>query len=161
MFGLRLGDFSQGVPGIEKDPASNGVFSNHGRGRLDLQARDFRVGVEQFGAEMTSVFEQASAEQLKKGRLAFVRFVLRELAGLSAGARDARKAPSLLGDLAVDFSVPSELADAQRTVRRSRELVQKAIAAHDFKRARFLCLVDERARAEVVQLRAKYRLPDS
>jgi hypothetical protein len=120
-----------------------------------------REYVEQFGAEMTSVFEQAASERLKKGRLAFAGFILRELAGLGVGARDARKAPSLLGDLAVDFSVPADLANAQRTVRRSKELLQKAIAAHDFKQARFFCQVDERARGEVTRLRAKYRLQDS
>ena len=31
---------------------------------------------DQFGAEMTSVFEQAAQEQLTKGHLAFVRFIL-------------------------------------------------------------------------------------
>ena len=120
-----------------------------------------RQYADQFGAEMTSVFEQAAAEQLKKGTLAFVRFALRELIGLGVGARDARKAPLLLEDLKVDFSLPPDLADAQRVVRVCKEKMQKAIAAHDFKKARFFCLVDERAREEVRRLRAKYRLQDS
>jgi hypothetical protein len=120
-----------------------------------------RQYADQFGAEMTAVFEQAAEEQLQRGYLAFARFVLRELAGLATGARDARKAPSLLGDLAVDFSVPPELADAQRMVRISKEQMQRAIAKNDFKKARFFCLVDERARGEVMRLRAKYRLPDA
>lgn len=120
-----------------------------------------RQYADQFGAEMISVFEQAAEEQLKNGRVAFVRFVLRELAGLAAGARDARDSARLLDELAVDFSLPPELADAQRMVQRSKELMQKAIVAHDFKKARFFSLVDERARDEVRRLRAKYRLRDS
>lgn len=43
--------------------------------------------VEQFGAEVTSVFVQASADHLKQGRMAFLRFVIRELAGLAGSPR--------------------------------------------------------------------------
>jgi hypothetical protein len=120
-----------------------------------------RSYADQFGSEMTSVFEQAAAEQWKKGRLAYVRFVFRELMGLVTGARDARNSAFLVGGLAVDFSIPPDLADAQRMVRVSKEQMQKAIATHDFKKARFFSLVDERARIKVRRLRAKYRLPDS
>lgn len=125
---------------------------------LRMYPRDY---AEQFGVEMTSVFEQAAVEHWKKGRLAFVRFVFRELTGLAARAREARKAAFLVGDLAVDFSVPPELADAQRMVQYSKEQMQKAIATNDFKKARFFCLVDERARVKVQRLRAKYGLPGS
>jgi hypothetical protein len=123
---------------------------------LRLYPRDY---VAQFGAEMTSVFEEASAEQWKRGPLAYVMFVLREIAGLAGGARDARNAAFLVGDLAVDFSIPADLADAQRAVRISREQMKKAMVAQDYKKARFFCLVDDRASVKVQQLRAKYRLP--
>jgi hypothetical protein len=125
---------------------------------LRMYPRDY---ADQFGAEMTSVFEEAAAEQWRKGLLPFVRFVFWELAGLAAGAQDAHKAPLLERELAVDFSVPPELADAQRAVEYSKQQMQKAIATHDFKKARFFCLVDERARLKVQWLRAKHRLPDA
>jgi hypothetical protein len=52
-----------------------------------------RQYADQFGQEMTSVFEQAAAEQLKKGRFAFARFVIYELAGLVTGARCPQRRP--------------------------------------------------------------------
>jgi hypothetical protein len=125
---------------------------------LGMYPRDY---ADQFGAEMSSVFEQAAAEQWKKGLLPFARFVFCELAGLAAGAQDVRNAPLLERELAVDFSVPAELADAQRAVEYSKQQMQKAIAAHEFKKARFFCLADERARVKVQRLRSKYRLPDA
>ena len=78
-----------------------------------------REYADQFGSEMISVFEQAASEQRRLGSVAFVRFIFRELFGLAAAARDVREAPLLIGRLAVDYSVPAELADAQRAVESS------------------------------------------
>ena len=87
-----------------------------------------REYADQFGAEMTFVFEQAAAEQGRLGSVAFVHFIFRELFGLAAAARDAREAPLLIGRLAVDYSVPAELADAQRAVETTKQAMQKALA---------------------------------
>ena len=118
-----------------------------------------RQYTDQFGQEMTSVFGQAAASELKKGRFAYGRFVLHELASLVVGARDARGASLLLGALAVDYSLPADLIDAQRAVESAKAGMQKAIATNDFKAARDLCHADEIARDEVCRLRGKYRLP--
>lgn len=117
-----------------------------------------REYAEQFGAEMTWVFEQVAAEQRKRGSVAFVRFIFRELLGLVAWARDAHEAPLLIGRLAVNYSVPAELADAQRAMETTKQEMQKAIIAHDFKKARLLSFEEENARDDVRRLRSKYGL---
>lgn len=125
---------------------------------LRMYPPDYR---RQFGDEMASVFERAAADHLQKGPIELLRFAARELFGLAFGARDAWRAPLLIEQVGADFSVPADLADAQRLVTRCKSHLEEAIVARDFKKARFLCLVEERAREDVRRLRAKYRLPEA
>jgi len=146
---------------------------------LRLYPRDYRA---RFSAEMTSAFEEAAAEHRQRGRGASVRFVAKELAGLLAGAAVEWMAKSVTDDTVrgrnlpdrqrmrppgvswedhygnPPLDVPEDVREAQRCVDASVAGMVRAIADHEFKKARFYSLAERKASERLRVLREKYEL---
>ena len=118
---------------------------------LELYPANFRAT---FGAEMSVVFEQALAQQGKRGRWWLVRFAVREIAGLVAGAARERGLHGAAGQCD-DLPFPSDIAGAERYIEAVGRRIVHAIAHHDFAGARYYDLQDRKARALLMQLRAQ------
>ena len=119
---------------------------------LVLYPADFRA---QFSAEMVTVFEQAAAQRRGRGRTCVLRFFVKEMLGLLAGAARER----VFHDDAIrahdDFPFPSDVAGAERYLEIvSRRLIH-AIANHEFTNARYYDQQDRKARALLTELRAR------
>ncbi len=123
---------------------------------LHLYPRKFR---ETFGEEMMQVFQEAACERRKQGPIAYGSFVMRETLGLLLGVPGAwlGHQPALP---AVQSSVPTNIAEAQRCIDASIEGMVKAIAHHQFKKARFYSLAERKAREKLRRLKEIYGISD-
>jgi hypothetical protein len=120
-----------------------------------------------FGAEMESVFERGRQVH-RASRVAYARFVAKELCGLIPGALRARLRDEPCEGLlhegpATATNVPAEIVPEE--VARPRDLVtayldhlKSAIARRQFERARFYSTQDLRAREGLRLARKKYGL---
>ena len=121
----------------------------------------------EFGPEMSAVFAEVATEQRKQGRMAFLGFVLAELAGLmtaAAGEHLARRRTEL--DLCkmrppwvsreVYAAALDEVIAAQRMVDFNLGRMQQAIGRCDFLRARFYSDEDRKAREHLRVVRRRY-----
>lgn len=115
---------------------------------------------DQFGEEMTGVFEQASRDARSHGWAWYFRFNFGEFAGLIGGAASAwferRLAPAAPGTALASNELPSELVVAQRQVQATIAGMVHAIANHQFERARVLSYEERKAREHLRVLREKY-----
>lgn len=133
---------------------------------LRLYPREFR---ETFGAEMSAVFEQAAPEARRAGWWASVRFFVRELGGLVAGAAAAwacRRGPALdlrkmrppdVSHRAYAAAV-DEVLEVRKLVSSNLVRMQQAIARRDFVQARFYSGEDYKAREALRRVERKYRI---
>lgn len=119
---------------------------------LEMYPAGFRA---QFGAEMADVFAQAAAHAGGQGRARLLRFVMKELSGLIAGAMRERVLHSRRAPAAGELAFPSNIAEAESYQRIVSERVIAAIANHDFENARYYDLQDRKARALLADLRAQ------
>lgn len=117
---------------------------------LGLYPMEFQV---QFGGEMLTVFQQASAEHRESGYGHLLLFALREMAGLFAGAARARAADARASGGCADLPFPSDIGSAEKYVELVSRRLIRAISSHDFPKARFYDVQDRRARALLARLR--------
>jgi hypothetical protein len=137
------------------------------RALVRLYPRDHRTS---FGSEMQSVFEEAAREHRSRGRVAYLRFALAEYAGLVAGAGTAW-AVKLAGTGYVHDQrlirpaqaalLPGEVQEAQDRLSVSLNGLLHAISKRQFLKARMYAAEEEKARAELRQLREKYNIAES
>jgi hypothetical protein len=103
-----------------------------------------------FASEMSTVFEEASADYLTRGRAIWLRFILAEFLGVLAGATSARLRPQPSAILTP--GPPHTLREAQERVALNLRRMEEAIAQQDFVRARFYSNEDLKSRAELRHL---------
>lgn len=151
------------------------------RALLGMFPHDYRSS---FEVEMLEAFSRASDEQRALGRVAYVRFVCVELAGVAMSVPKewiakattsstirARSLPDLrlMRPAGVPREVwfasasrngPDEIAEVQQRVEFCLRRMEHAIATHDFPGARFYSDEDLKARAHLSRLRAKHGLHD-
>ncbi len=129
---------------------------------LCLYPRSYR---QEFAAEMIKVFEQSAVERRKLGCVAFARFLMIEAGGLlkelgiqwfSALSRPSEHS----GDFApaADASLPAEIVEAQQRIRYNLRGMEYAIAHHQFERARFFSVADQKERDKLRALWLSYGL---
>ena len=116
---------------------------------LGLYPIEFQI---QFGDEMTAVFQLGVAEHRERGRLSLLRFALREMFGLIAGAAGARVSNA---GAAAELQFPSDIVSAEKYIEVMSRRVIRAISTHDFPKARLCDVQDRRARALLARLRAQ------
>jgi hypothetical protein len=148
---------------------------------LRLYPRDYRA---MFATEMSSAFEEASAERRGQGRGVYVRFVMAELMELTIGAGvewiaklstdssvRGRSLPDrlLMRPPGVSWSrhytgallnVPEEVSEAQERAELLVERMVHSISQHDFKGARLYSDEERQARGKLRSLREKYNIGD-
>ncbi len=114
----------------------------------------------QFSEEMRSVFEEAFAERRAQGWSWSVQFAFEEMAGLIGGAGEAWLAPKRVPEAqtASTSNLPQELIDAQQGVDANIAGMVRAIANHQFERARVHSNQERQARERLRVLREKYGL---
>jgi len=116
---------------------------------------------DQFAEEMTSVFEEAFAERRGQGWNWSVRFALAEVTGLIGGAAGAwfhrNTVPATTpSDTSSDMGLPQDLVEAQQRVNWNIARMVRAIANHQFERARVHSDQERLARENLRVLREKY-----
>jgi hypothetical protein len=97
-----------------------------------------------FEREMLMLLEEASAEQRGRGRVGFLWFSLRELAGLACGGGFEWIAKCGRSDRYLD-AVPSGAERVEFLIRR----MEYAIAHHQFVKARYYAEEERRERAKL------------
>jgi hypothetical protein len=112
----------------------------------------------EFSDEMRQVFEAAAAERREQGRAPYVRFVVREIAGVIVGAARAWLTPQRAAQLAAAKyrHLPREVAEAQQRVDENIAGMVHAIANHQFEKARELSNREREARANLRMVQARY-----
>lgn len=114
-----------------------------------------------FGQEMLAVFAQVAAEQRKRGRAAYLLFVIREIAGLARSAPLQWKTAIFdPREFAVNQSLPEEVQECQARLNTANGEMLRAIATGDFATARRLSESDYSQRDKLQTLRKKYGLAE-
>jgi hypothetical protein len=148
---------------------------------LRLYPRDYRA---MFAAEMSSAFDEASAERRRRGLGAYVGFAFTELMALTIGAgiewiaklttdssvrgrslpdRLLMRPPGVSWDAhyaGAFLSVPEELSKAQERTDLLVQRIVHAISRHDFTGARRYTDEERQAREHLRRLREKYQIND-
>jgi hypothetical protein len=124
---------------------------------LGLYPRDQR---ERFGLEMEEVFRRAAEEHRGRGSADYVRFAIREFAGLLAGAWGSRferlaHRPPAGRAITEPVVFPDDAREVERIMQVSVDRMVYAIAHHQFVEARFYSLVERKARARLDELRGR------
>jgi DNA-binding MarR family transcriptional regulator len=119
----------------------------------------------QFGSEMAEVFASAAQERHDAGKLAYLWFVVRELASLLAGAwperlaqghqRLAPVAQTSTASIESVQLISIELAAAQKRVQTNINRMVAAIANHQFEQARYYAHQEQREREYLNTLEKK------
>jgi hypothetical protein len=146
---------------------------------LRLYPRDYRA---MFAAEMSSAFEEASAERRRQGPAVYARFALAELMALAMGAGiewiaklttdpsvRRRSLPDrlLMRPPGVSFAphyggaflnIPEEVSKAQEQTELLVKRIVHAISHHDFTGARRYSDEERQARQRLRRLREKYQI---
>ena len=117
---------------------------------LMLYRADFRA---EFGPEMAAVFEQAAAQ--RRGVASVLLFFVKEMLGLLAGAARERLFHRGTSRMHDDLPLPSDLAGAERYLEIVSRRLKRAIANHEFVKARYYDERDRAARALLAERRAK------
>jgi hypothetical protein len=136
------------------------------RALLRLYPRNHRMC---FGAEMRSVFEESAREHRSRGRAAYLRFALAEMGGLVIGLAMAWSLklagrayvhdPQLIRR-ATARPLPHEVQQAQDRVTSNLNGLLHAISHHQYIKARSYAAEEEKARADLRQLREKYNIAE-
>jgi len=109
-----------------------------------------RAHREKFGDEMEAVFEQAAEERRGQGWRYFARFLIAEMFGVLRGAGAAWIAG---GRGAIAIGMPNDAASAQALIEANLRRMERAVATHQFARARFFSCYDLQLRERLSQLR--------
>jgi hypothetical protein len=120
-----------------------------------------------FAAEMAEVFEESAREHRAQGWLAFTGFILLEVAGLikwSAAQwisnltrrNDHTEILAIVGD--ASSNLPDEIIQTQQRIQHNLRRMEYAIAHHQFERARFFSVADQKERAHLCRLWESYGL---
>jgi hypothetical protein len=117
---------------------------------------------DRFAEEMLGVFDEASAERLKRRWTWYVRFAFAEVTGLVAGAAEAWfvQKPAVEVRPAPCSNLSEELVEAQQRVDANIAGMVHAIANHEFEKARNHSDAERRARESLRVLREKYGILD-
>jgi hypothetical protein len=128
---------------------------------LLLYPREHRV---EFAEEMTSVFEAARNERHRRGWRWYARFALAEMFGLMAGAARAwlmvRPSRQSAPEPIPQSALPKEVLKAQQRVDLLIAAMVRAIANHQFEKARAHSNMERQAREKLDSLREKYGITD-
>jgi hypothetical protein len=148
---------------------------------LRLYPRDYRA---MFANEMSSAFEEASAESRRQGRGVYARFALAELTALTMGAgvewvaklttdssvrgrtlpdRLLMRPPGVSWDAHYAgglLNVPEEVSRAQERTELLVRRIVHAISQHDFTGARRYSDEERQARENLRSVREKYQIND-
>jgi hypothetical protein len=148
---------------------------------LGLYPRDYRA---RFATEMSSAFEEASAERRRQGRVVYARFAISELTGLTIGAgiewiaklttdssirgrslpdRLLMRPPGVSWEAhyaGAFLNVPDELRKAQERMDLLVKRMVHAISNDDFQGARLYSNEERKARENLRVLREKYQIND-
>jgi len=128
---------------------------------LLLYPREHR---DQFAEEMTSVFEEARNQRHHRGWAWYARFALAEMIGLIAGAAGAwlSQATKPSSEISVaseaQNALPPDLLKAQQRVDLITAAMVRAIANHQFEKARVHSNQEREARENLRLLREKYQI---
>ena len=148
---------------------------------MRIYPADYRLA---FEVEMQAAFDRSAKEHRDRGRLPYLRFLMKELAGLGTGAirewiAKSRTSRSVRARTLPDLgnmrpagvpgelwfatprrSVPDEIAAARQRVEFCLRRMEHAIANHDFPGARYYSDEDLKAREQLRQLREKQGLAE-
>ncbi len=122
---------------------------------LSLYPKDHR---EMFGAEMANVLRQAAQDRRSEGIAAYLWFTFFEIAGLLAGAV-ALRAATLAGRSRIKpvlwIPAASSVEETERLIQRSVDCMVRAIATHQFVKARFYSEVERKLRQRLEGLKGE------
>jgi hypothetical protein len=115
---------------------------------------------EMFGPEMAGVLRQAEDDRRRQGRRAYIWFIICEIAGLLAGAaalwaaRFAEHPPIDKPHVAM-LGLPDEVGEVEQLIQRNLDRMTNAIATHQFAKARFYSVADQKLREHLEKLRGR------
>jgi hypothetical protein len=121
-----------------------------------------------FAPEMLDLLKETAYEQRRRGWNAQIRFVLKEGFGLLTGAtaewiakltrRDYVTNQRPPGQTEQEAALPAEVVEAQKLVQSTLRLMDRAIANHQFEKARFYSYEERKAREHLRLLQQKYNI---
>jgi hypothetical protein len=117
---------------------------------------------ESFAGEMSSVFQRLAREYGSDSALGRMRFVMREVTGLLAGAAGAwlARAADPRRYSAAESAAPTEIAATQARINVLVDRAVHAIATHDFETARTCAYEERQQRDKLRSLQGKERAPE-
>ena len=121
-----------------------------------------------FAPEMLFLLRETACEKRQLGRSAHIHFVLKESFGLLTGAatewfakltnRDYIKDQSAAAQTQPEPLLPAEIIKAQKLVQSTLVCMERAIATHQFEKARFYSYAEQKARKQLRLLQQKYNI---
>lgn len=125
---------------------------------------------ELFTQEMSSTFERSASEHRSRGLVAFLFFVLREsfdlLKGIAVAWTTRVQQRDYISDRTLTATahnletscIPAEVEEAEQRIQLNLARMERALAIHDFEKARVYSDQDKIARQDLVALRQKHGL---